>query len=255
MPALTSDKPIIVITGAGQRVGLHCALTLQQRGYQLVVSYRKKTPGIAALQQAGVHCIPADFNQLTDIAAFVEAMAPYPAIRAIIHNASSWQPDIPLEMGNGQQSMLNQLQQDAAIFDAMQQVHAKAPYLLNRALMPKLLASADTADIIHLTDFVASVGSSKHQAYAASKAALENLTLSLARQLAPKIKVNAIAPALLMFNKGDDDAYRQKALAKSLMAVAPGPDEVLQSILYLLDSHYITGRILALDGGRHLKLP
>lgn len=250
---------LVVITGAGQRVGLHCATALLKQGYLLAVSYRKTTAGIVALQQAGALCIKADFNQLADIAAFIEALAPYPAIRAIIHNASSWQPDRPYSNHIEQQSVLSQLQQDAAIFDSMQQVHARAPYLLNRALLPKLLASAEltdsAADIIHLTDFVASVGSSKHQAYAASKAALENLTLSLARQLAPKVKVNAIAPALLMFNEGDDAAYRQKALAKSLMALAPGPDEVLQSVLYLLNSRYITGRILALDGGRHLQLP
>ena len=189
------------------------------------------------------------------MATFIAALQNYPAIRAIIHNASSWQADLPRQYASDSQTMSAQLQQDAAVFDAMQHIHARAPYLLNRALLPKLLASTDGADIIHLTDFVASVGSSKHQAYAASKAALENLTLSLARQLAPKVKVNAIAPALVMFNENDDAVYRQQALAKSLMAVAPGPDEVLQTILYLLHSNYITGRILPLDGGRHLKLP
>ncbi|SNY52484.1 dihydromonapterin reductase / dihydrofolate reductase [Arsukibacterium tuosuense] len=250
-----SSKGLIVITGAGQRVGLHCATALLQQGYQLLVSYRKMTAGITALQQAGARCIAADFTQLDSMAAFIDALAPYPAIRAIIHNASSWQADLPLQHSSAPQSVAGQLQQDAAVFDAMQHIHARAPYLLNRALLPKLRASPDGADIIHLTDFVASVGSSKHQAYAASKAALENLTFSLARQLAPNVKVNAIAPALLMFNDSDDAAYRQKALTKSLMAVAPGPDEVLQSILYLLNSKYITGRVLALDGGRHLKLP
>ncbi len=259
MAVKQQHQSLVVITGAGQRVGLHCATALLKHGYQLAVSYRKLSPGIVALQQAGALCIKADFNHLEDLALFVEALAPYPTIRAIIHNASSWLPDRPHSIDIAKQSVLSQLQQDAAIFDTMQQVHARAPYLLNRALLPKLLASAERsespADIIHLTDFVASVGSSKHQAYAASKAALENLTLSLARQLAPKVKVNAIAPALLMFNEGDDTAYQQKALAKSLMAVAPGPDEVWQSILYLLSSRYITGRVLALDGGRQLKLP
>ena len=250
-----SAKGLIVITGAGQRVGLHCAAALQQQGYQLLVSYRKMTAGIAALQQAGAHCIAADFNQLESMATFIAALQNHPAIRAIIHNASSWQADLPRQYASDSQTMSAQLQQDAAVFDVMQHIHARAPYLLNRALLPELLASTDGADIIHLTDFVASVGSSKHQAYAASKAALENLTLSLARQLAPKVKVNAIAPALVMFNENDDAVYRQQALAKSLMAVAPGPDEVLQTILYLLHSNYITGRILPLDGGRHLKLP
>jgi dihydromonapterin reductase/dihydrofolate reductase len=195
----------------------------------------------------GQRCNAAHYNCF-------EALAVYPTLRAIIHNASSWQADLPLAPVATTTNLLSQLAQDAAVFDAMQHIHARAPYLLNRALLPQLATSA-TADIIHLTDFVASVGSSKHQAYAASKAALENLTLSLSRKLAPSIKVNAIAPALLMFNEGDDAAYREKALAKSLMAIEPGPDEVWQSILYLLNSRYITGRILALDGGRHLNLP
>lgn len=247
-------KEVIVITGAGQRVGLYCASALLKQNYQLVVSYRKHSAGITALQEAGAHCIQADFSSLPDIAAFISALAAYPAIRAVIHNASSWQTDLPPPPQLSQSALLTQLEQDAAIFDSMQHIHARAPYLINRSILPQLLAG-NTADIIHLTDFVASVGSGKHQAYAASKAALENLTLSLARQLAPKVKVNAIAPALLMFNEGDDATYRQKALAKSLMAIAPGPDEVLQSILYLLNSRYITGRILALDGGRQLQLP
>jgi len=249
-----AQKDVIVITGAGQRVGLYCATQLLKQDYQVVVSYRKHSPGIAALEEAGAHCIQADFTSLADMAGFVEALAVYPTLRAIIHNASSWQADLPLAPVATTTNLLSQLAQDAAVFDAMQHIHARAPYLLNRALLPQLSGSP-TADIIHLTDFVAAVGSSKHQAYAASKAALENLTLSLSRKLAPKIKVNAIAPALLMFNEGDDAAYREKALAKSLMAIEPGPDEVWQSILYLLNSRYITGRILALDGGRHLNLP
>ncbi|MCF4010836.1 dihydromonapterin reductase [Rheinheimera sp. UJ63] len=251
----SSDKGIIVITGAGQRVGLYCAKALLEHGYQLVVTYRKMTTGIRELQQAGAQCIATDLNDLTSMASFIAALAPYPAIRAVIHNASSWQADRPQAATAQPQDILSQLQQDAEVFDTMQHIHARAAYLLNRALLPQLLASTETADIIHLTDFVASVGSSKHQAYAASKAALENLTLSLSRKLAPKVKVNSIAPALLMFNEHDDAAYREKALKKSLMGIAPGPDEVLQSVLYLLNSRYITGRCLALDGGRHLQLP
>lgn len=249
-------KPVIVITGAGQRVGFYCALALQQQGYQLVISYRRFSSGVQQLQQAGVHCIEADFTELTQVAAFIKQLAPYPSIRAVIHNASSWQADLPAQaLVTEHNLVIEQLAADASLFDAMQHIHVKVPYLLNRALRAKLEASSEGADIMHLTDFVASVGSAKHSAYAASKAALENLTFSLARQLAPTVKVNAIAPALLMFNEGDDEAYRKKALAKSLMQNEPGAVEVLNTITYLLNSKYITGRVLALDGGRQLKLP
>ena len=261
-------KDTLLITGAAQRIGLFCALALQQQGYQVIISYRTRHAAVAELEAAGVICLQADLTDLTSLCSLIDDVKRHtPKLRAIIHNASDWQKDLPLAMDGT--VTLAQLQQDAAIFDAMSHIHARAAYLLNRALLPLLQAyvsqSDDSqrhadippkmADIIHLTDFVATVGSEKHQAYAAAKAAVENLTFSLARQLAPGIKVNAIAPALLMFNEGDDDSYRQKALAKSLLGVAPGAGEVLDTLNYLLQSRYITGRVLPLDGGRHLRLP
>jgi dihydromonapterin reductase/dihydrofolate reductase len=260
-----STKEVILLTGGAQRVGLHCALALQQAGFQLIITYRTEHPAVAQLRQAGVICFMADLTSLPAIAKLVADIAALtPTLRAVIHNASAWQKDLLRPVTSNEAlntdpaALLQQLQADAAVFDAMQQIHGRAPYLLNRALLPLLQAQTHAggqADIIHLTDFVASVGSEKHQAYAASKAALENLTLSLARQLAPAIKVNAIAPALLMFNLGDSAEYQQQALAKSLLGVAPGPQEVLSTLWYLLQSQYITGRVLALDGGRQLRLP
>jgi dihydromonapterin reductase/dihydrofolate reductase len=267
-------RDTLLITGAAQRVGLYCALALQQQGYQVIISFRTRHAAVAELEAAGVICLQADLTNLVSMSRFIaEVKSHSPQLRAIIHNASDWQKDLPIAPTTASDTdLLAQLQQDAAVFDAMSHIHTRAAYLLNRALLPLLqayvrensegsrsekqgLAGGLMADIIHLTDFVASVGSEKHQAYAASKAALENLTSSLARQLAPTIKVNAIAPALLMFNEDDDEHYRKKALAKSLLGVAPGADEVLATINYLLQSRYITGRVLPLDGGRQLRLP
>jgi len=108
---------------------------------------------------------------------------------------------------------------------------------------------------LHITDQVATIGSFKHMAYAASKAALENLTFSMARDLAPAVKVNAIAPALIKFNDWDDAQYREKALQKSLLGIEPGEACFSETVLFLLQNNYITGRVIPLDGGRHLKLP
>ena len=133
----------------------------------------------------------------------------------------------------------------------MMDVHVTAPYRLNLALAP-LLQAAGSADIIHLGDYVSGRGSKKHIAYAASKAAQDNLTLSFATLLAPEVKVNSIAPALVLFNEGDDDAYKEKALAKSLMRREGGLDEMLHQVDYLMNSTYVTGRVIHMDGGRHL---
>lgn len=89
--------------------------------------------------------------------------------------------------------------------------------------------------------------------YAASKAALDNMTRSFARKLAPEVKVNSIAPSLILFNEHDDAEYRQQALNKSLMKTAPGEKEVIDLVDYLLTSCFVTGRSLPLDGGRHLR--
>uniref|UniRef100_A0A486XI81 Dihydromonapterin reductase n=1 Tax=Rheinheimera sp. BAL341 TaxID=1708203 RepID=A0A486XI81_9GAMM len=241
----------IIITGAAQRLGLDCALTLQQAGYQVIATYRSEKPGLTQLTDAGVKCVQLDVTDYHALSRFIDRMKQQlGSLRGLIHNASDWKKDLPV-----QDSTSTGLQQDAAVYDAMQAVHAKAPYLLNRAFAPLLQAHNSTSDIIHLTDFVASVGSSKHMAYAASKAALENLTYSFARALAPKVKVNAIAPALLMFNEHDDEDYRQKALQKSLLQCEPGAAELSKTVLYLLKSDYLTGKVLALDGGRLLNLP
>lgn len=245
----------ILITGAAQRVGLYCALALQGAGFQVVATYRRDKPGVAQLRAAGVDCqfleISDDGQLPVDVARLADYLKQtYGTLRAVIHNASAWQGEEPIAG-----SLTEQLQSDAQVFDAMMRIHAKTPYLLTRALQPLLQKQGEQpADVIAISDFAVNTGSCNHMAYAASKAALENLVFSLARQLAPTAKVNAIAPALLMFNEGDADDYKQQTLQKSLMGIEPGPVEVLQAVEYLLQSRYVTGRVIAVDGGRHLKL-
>ena len=135
----------------------------------------------------------------------------------------------------------------------MMQVHANAPYRLNFALAKCLKNEGGFSDIIHMTDYVQDKGSKKHIAYAASKAALHNLTLSFSALLAPHTKVNSIAPALVMFNDDDSEEYREKALQKSLLQTCPGSQEAVKAVNYLLNSDYVTGQTLHLNGGRHLK--
>lgn len=131
-------------------------------------------------------------------------------------------------------------------------VHMLAPYLINLHAEP-LLRHGGPADIVHISDDVARKGSEKRIAYCASKAGLDNLTLSFAARYAPAIKVNGIAPALVMFNDNDDAAYREKTLAKSALGIEPGAEVVYQGLRYLLDNPYVTGTTLTLNGGRHLK--
>ncbi|OOF12048.1 MULTISPECIES: dihydromonapterin reductase [unclassified Salinivibrio] len=229
-------KKHILITGAGQRIGYALACHFLAQGHQVTVSYRTPRPQVSELIERGAHCIQADFSTDAGIHAFIQAIdAHNPVFDCLIHNASSWDSE-------------KQSQDFAALFDSMMQIHAKTPYLINMAATRWM----NSGDIIHLTDYVAHKGSAKHLAYAASKAALENLTLSFAQQLAPDIKVNSISPALIMFNDGDDDAYREKARKKSILGTVPGEQEVINACDFILASQHMTGQSLKLDGGRHL---
>ncbi len=229
----------ILLTGAGQRIGLFCAERLLDDGHRLIVTYRQERDGVRRLRERGAITIQADFSNEASILAFVAELKTHTdSLRAIVHNASQWLAETPGDEG--------------AIFQQMFSVHMLAPYLINLQCAD-LLRRSSPADIVHISDDVVHKGSAKHLAYCASKAGLESLTLSFAAKYAPAIKVNGIAPALILFNEGDDAEYRRKALAKSALGIEPGAQVVYQSLRYLLDNTYVTGTTLSVNGGRHLK--
>ena len=231
----------VLITGASQRLGLAMANSLLDQGHHVVVTYRTLRPSISMLEDKGATVLQADFSTEAAIdRAIDEIKAISKTYRAVIHNASDWAQ----EKDNHDKHSL---------IERMMLVHAVAPYRINLALEKAHCDCDVQSDIIHMTDYVQETGSEKHMAYAASKAALHNLTLSFAKKLAPKVKVNSIAPALLMFNEGDDEAYKQKALEKSLLEIVPGAQEAVKAVNYLFDSDYVTGQTLHLNGGRHLR--
>src|SRR5690554_6131644 len=232
-----SDQPTILITGAAQRVGLHCARRLVEDGYRVLITCRQLRPEWQQQPLQGIEVLLADFSTVAGIQQLIDNLVERRIrLRALIHNASVWLND----------------EQEADALQAMFMVHMQAPYLLNLA-SEQLFDPDQTGDIIHISDHVAQRGSARHIAYSASKAGLEALSRSFAARLAPRIKVNSIAPALIMFNEGDQPDYRKKALAKSALGIEPGPEVVYQSIRYLMDNPYVTGTCLDLNGGRNLK--
>ncbi|EJN35516.1 dehydrogenase of unknown specificity, short-chain alcohol dehydrogenase like protein [Pseudomonas sp. GM78] len=236
---MTSSAAPILITGAGQRVGLHCAQRLLEDGHRVIFSYRSERPGVQTLRDLGAIGLFADFSSEAGILTFISELKTHTdSLRAIIHNASEWLAETP---GT-----------DATAFTRMFSVHMLAPYLINLHCAD-LLELSSPADIVHIGDDVTRKGSSKHIGYCASKAGLDSLTLSFAARYAPGIKVNGIAPALLLFNADDDAAYRAKVLAKSALGIEPGSEVIYQSLRYLLDNPYVTGTTLTVNGGRHIK--
>lgn len=237
----------ILITGVGKRIGYALAKHFLAQGHKVIGTYRSDYPSIQELTRLGASLHKCDLTDTLAIEALLAHItANYDRLDSIIHNASDWLAD-------------NSGLSPSDTMARMMQIHVSAPYQINLGLAQLLVASAQrkgevigSSNIIHITDYVAEKGSKKHIAYAASKAALHNLTLSFGAKLAPEVKVNSIAPAMILFNDSDDAVYRAKTLAKAILPKEAGTAEIIGLVDYLHASHYVTGRSFAVDGGRHL---
>ncbi|WP_135384440.1 dihydromonapterin reductase [Vibrio tasmaniensis] len=234
----------ILITGVGKRLGFALAQQLLADGFKVVGTYRNDYPQLQLLRDSGADLQHVDFYQQSSLESFLHYVGQeYKTLRAVIHNASDWKPENKTNPSDNASQIMHQ----------MMTIHATVPYLFNLTLKDQLMSGDKTSDIIHISDYVAEKGSKQHIAYAASKAALNNLTLSFSAMLAPKVKVNTLSPAMIKFNEHDDEAYKTKALQKALIPTEAGFEEIIDGIKFVLASHYMTGRTLHLDGGRHLK--
>ena len=135
----TSTAPIL-ITGAGQRVGLHCAQQLLADGYPVMFTYRSEKPGVQILRDLGAIALFADFSTEAGILDFIERLKIHTdSLRAIVHNASAWLEETP--------------QTETSAFLHMFSVHMLAPYLINLHCS-ELLKRSNPADIVHISDDV-----------------------------------------------------------------------------------------------------
>lgn len=232
----------IFISGAGQRIGFYLAKAFLAEGRAVVFTYRTPRPQVDQLIALGALGIQIDFNHPEAITQCVHAVHQQVAsLRAVIHNASVWLTD-------------EQVAQNPAAFGELLRLHVELPYALNEAFAPLLLASnSPLKDIITLSDATIAQASERYIAYLASKAAMQNMSRNFAKKFAPAIKVNDIAPGLILFNDGDSEAYKQQRLAQSALGIEPGETVIWEAVQYLLNSPYTTGISLPLEGGKLLR--
>ena len=233
----------ILITGAGRRVGHALALHLRAQGYPVIGHYYQDNAELAVLRAAGVVLLQADFTDESSVRKLAEAVrAQSPALRAIIHNASAF-----AVTADALDDALRQA-------DQFYQVHVRSPYLLTRALSDCLHAcSAAYADMVHITDIYADTPNPRFDVYCASKAAAQNLALSFAQSLAPKVKVNVIQPGPILFKDWHSEAMKTQVLSETLLGVEGGTEPICLAVSALLANPYQTGAVIAVDGGRRLS--
>ena len=234
-------KDVVLVTGAGRRVGFHLAQRLHLDGYTVLAQFRTETEQIQQLTNLGISLVQADFSSTEQILNFIELVKQQcESVRAIIHNASSFDPT--------SEDLLLAAQQYEQFFN----VHMKAPFLINESLAPLMTNQDSMKDIVHITDINAENPTAKFDIYCTTKAGLHNLTLAQAKKFAPSIKVNAIAPGPVLFSHLHSDEIKQQTLDETLLAKEGGAEPVYQALKSILDNPFMTGASIPVDGGRRL---
>jgi pteridine reductase len=235
------DRPVALITGGAKRVGRAIVERLAAAGYAVAFTYNTSQAEAAALEKSidGI-AIGVD---LTDPVNAVEHIGhmfvkSFNRLDVLVNSASLYLPG-QLEAASIEQSR------------QMMAIHFESPLLLCKQAASMLRASR--GHIINMVDIMAERPGPGYLAYCASKAALLNLTLSLARELAPEVTVNGIAPGVVDWPPGYSAEDKEKYLKRVPLARAGTPADVAETVHFLATTgSYMTGQILRLDGGRSI---
>lgn len=242
-------RPMAVVTGAGSGIGRATALGLCERGLEVCCVGRRPGPLEETLDQLGGRgrAVPGDVGTEAGVVAVVEAVAGSP-VRALVH-AAAIEGIVALEAT------------DRATFDRLVATNLAGPFFLTQALQHSL---AEGCGIVFVGSVSATHGRARHAAYAATKAGLTGLTTSLAAELAPRVRVNCVAPGatntpmfaaavseyLRPMSPEQAEALGAAEMTRVLLGRVAEPAELAAAIVHLaLDATYSTGAVVTVDGG------
>jgi len=232
-----------LVTGAAKRIGKAIATALARNGVRVVVHYNQSAPDALALcedlRRLGVSAWPIqgdlmDAGQTAKV--FRDAAAQAGPIDLLVNNASIFDRDTLWEAT--EESLARNIR-----------IHAVAPLILSRELARQNRA----AHVVNLLDTRVAVYDREHASYDLSKSMLLTLTRMLALELAPNVAVNAVAPGSILPPPGQDEAYLAKLAHGNPQHRLGAPDDIADAVLFLLRSRFITGQIIYVDGGIHMK--
>ena len=234
-----------LITGAGRRVGAAIARTLHREGTGVAIHYRRSATEANALagelndlRPDSALTLEADLLDTGALSTLVDKVIGHAGrLDILVNNASSFYPT-PLTGITEQQ------------WTDLLGTNLKAPLFLARAALPHLKATRGV--IINIADIHAMRPLRDHSMYGAAKAGLAFLTRALARDLAPDVRVNGVAPGAILWPEGGvSDQMRDTVLQQIPMKRLGDPTDIATCVLYLVrDAPYVTGQIIAVDGGR-----
>jgi pteridine reductase len=242
----------VLITGAAKRVGRAIARELHEAGANVVVHYRDAVDTAALLvdemnaaRAGSALCLSADLLDCEALSSLVDqTVAHFGCLDALVNNASSF---FATPLGTI----------DEAAWGDLVGSNFKAPLFLTQAAAP-FLRRAHGA-VVNITDIHAERPLAGYPLYCAAKAGLLGLTRALAIELAPDVRVNAVAPGPILWPDEDDTAFDEPARARiidhTLLKQAGSPRDVARAVRFLFnDAPYVTGQVINIDGGRTAHL-
>jgi len=242
-------QPVALITGAAHRIGAVIARTLHAAGYDVALHYRHSaddaTALAAELEARRAHStllLPAELTEIAALPALIDALLMhYGRLDALVNNASTY---YATPVGTA----------TAAQWDELFGANARAPFFLSQTAAPALRNAGGA--IVNIADIYAERPLPAHTLYCMSKAALVMLTRSLAVELGPEIRVNAIAPGNILWSTNPVKAETPAIVTqRTTLARQGSPQEIADAVLYLLrDARYCSGVVLPVDGGRLLHV-
>lgn len=241
---------VVLITGAARRIGAAIARRLHAEGAQLMLHYRKSERDAQALQaelnsvrEHSVALVQADLMELEGLQHMVRnTIARFERLDALVNNASTFHATPIGSIASGD-------------WESLLGTNVRAPLFLAQAAAPHL--KKNQGCIVNVTDIHAERPLKNYVVYSVAKSALAGLTRSLARELGPEVRVNGVAPGAIIWpDDGSwDELTRQRIVSHTLLKRVGEPVDIAQAVFYLIaQAPYVTGQIIAVDGGRSIKL-
>ena len=239
---------VALVTGGARRIGAAIVKKLHSAGYKIAIHCRYTFAEAQELAQ--------QLNEQRPDSALVlqKELTEAHAAQDLVTAISAWAGQLHLLVNNASVFIRNDCHQtEEKNWELLFNANVKAPFLLSLAARP--LLAKNSGAIINITDIHAEKPLAGYSVYCQTKAALEMQTKSLARELAPEIRVNAVAPGSIAWPENENSLsqeIQQKILAETPLKRHGNPEFIAQAVLALAENPFITGQIIQVDGGRSL---
>ncbi len=240
----STERPAALVTGGAVRLGRAIAVALAEAGYDIALHYGRSTEAAVetaeAIRELGVECEPFahDLRDAEGLGGFLARVHErFPRLAALVNSASGYESGRIAET-------------DVATFDAMLNVNLRAPFFLTQAFA----ASVERGAVVNIVDNKVGFHQFEYAAYLLSKKALEAFTPMAALEFAPTVRVNGVAPGVVLPASVRSEEYVQWRIEGIPLKMQGGVEHITGAVLFCLRNAFLTGQVITVDGGENLSV-